>query len=63
MFDCFSNFGKNKCSWCKGYKKDSKKIIFYCKHYNKYICKSCYNKIYLDIAKIPFEERSDIFGY
>ena len=61
MFHCFSNVGKNKCSWCNEYKKDSKKIIFYCKHYNKYICKSCYNKIYLDIAKIPFEERSDIF--
>ena len=59
MFHCFSN----KCSWCKGYKKDSKKIIFYCKHYKKYICKSCYNKIYLDIAKIPFEKRFDIFGY
>ncbi len=60
---CFLNFQKNKCSWCKRYKKDAKKIIVYCKYQNHYICKDCYDLIYLNIVKIPFENRTDIFGY
>lgn len=59
---CFSNFLKNKCSWCKKYKSDSKKIIFSCKYKNHYICKGCYDLLYLNISKVPFENRSDLFG-
>ena len=59
---CFSNFSKNKCSWCKKYKSDSKKIIFNCKYKNHYICKDCYDLIYLNTSNIPFENRSDLFG-
>ena len=59
---CFSKFPKNECSWCKKYKPDSKKIVFHCKYQNRYICKDCYNLLYLNISKVPFENRSDLFG-
>ena len=46
MGRCVSNLNKNKCSWCTEYKNDSKNILFYSNYHNKYICKSCYYKIY-----------------
>ena len=61
MFSCFYNVNKTKCSWCKEYKEESRKISFYCKHYKKNLCKSCYDFHYLEKSKIPFEQRTDLF--
>ena len=58
MLQCFFN---KKCSWCKKYKEDAKEIKVFCKYYQMNLCKSCYKKHFLEKAKIPFEERSDIF--
>ena len=60
MFKCSSKINL-KCSWCKKRSKDTKKIKYYCKYYNKNICEECYNKHYLKYSKVKFEDRSDLF--